>query len=264
MQDYITYKGKKIYFLEKGNGHTIVLLHGFLENMSMWEYISQKLSASYRVIAIDLPGFGNSDCLAEVHEMETLAEVVNEVLIIRRVKDCLMLGHSMGGYVTLAFAEKYPDKLKGFGLLHSHALADTDEAKVNRDRAIVVVNSNRGAFIFNFFPALFAPDNIDKHEQDIEKLHADAMKTSPKAIVAALKGMKDRTDKKHVLMNSKIPVLFILGKNDSRIPFEKTLEQTLLPEHCDLIILDNAGHMGHIEAKKKVLNAIENFAKKIF
>ncbi len=263
MTGSILYKGKKIYFRDKGSGSAIVLLHGFLENMSMWDYFARKLSADYRVITIDLPGFGKSECLGRVHLMEQMATAVNKVLKELQVKHCLMIGHSMGGYVTLAFAAKYSGKLKGFGLMHSHAMADTAEAKVNRNRAIEVVNSDRGAFIFNFFPELFAPDNIPLYEKEIKKLYEDALATAPKAIIAALEGMKYRTDKLQVLVNSKVPVLFILGKQDSRIPFENTINQATLPSTSEILVLDKVGHMGHIEARKKTLKAIEGFAKKI-
>jgi len=264
MKGYILYKSKKIYFRDQGEGKTIVLLHGFLENMSMWNYFVKKLSTHYRVITIDLPGFGKSDTLGRVHLMEQMASVVNKVMKSREVKKCVMLGHSMGGYVTLAFASKFPGKLKGFGLLHSHAMADTPEAKLNRNRAIDVVLSDKSHFIFNFFPDLFAPDNAEKYHKEIQKLYADAIKTSPKAIVAALEGMKYRLDKLDVLVKSKVPVLFILGKQDNRIPLQSTIDQATLPETGEILVLDHVGHMGHIEARKKVLKTIESFAGKAY
>ncbi len=263
MNGYILYKNKRVFYRVKGEGPVIVLLHGFLENMGMWNYFARKLSTSYRVITIDLPGFGKSECLGRVHLMEQMATAVNKVLNELSVKHCLMIGHSMGGYVTLAFVAKYPGKLKGFGLMHSHAMADTAEAKVNRNRAIEVVSSDRGAFIFNFFPELFAPDNVPLYKKEIKELHADALNTSPKAIIAALEGMKYRTDKLEVLVKSKVPVLFILGKQDSRIPFDNTMNQATLPSTSEILVLDKVGHMGHIEARKKTLKAIEGFAKKV-
>jgi len=263
MTSHILYKGKKISFRDKGQGPAIVLLHGFLENMDMWAYFTKKLSEEFRVITIDLPGFGKSECLGRVHLMEQMATAVNKVLKQCEIRNCLMIGHSMGGYVTLAFASKYPGKLKGFGLMHSHAMADSPEAKVNRNRAIEVVASDRGAYIFNFFPDLFAPENVPLYEKEIKNLHADALKTSPRAIIAALEGMKYRTDKLDILVKTKVPVLFILGKKDSRIPFENTINQATLPATSEILVLDNVGHMGHIEARKKTLKAIEGFAKKI-
>lgn len=264
MTGNILYKKKKIRFRDVGQGPVIVLLHGFMENLSMWDYFSGKLSANYRVISVDLPGFGGSECLHRVHLMEQMASAVNKVLKEREVKHCLMIGHSMGGYVTLAFAEKYPRKLKGFGLFHSHALADTPEAKVNRNRAIDAILANKSGFIFNFFPDLFAPENVEANKKQIKRLYEDAMKTSPKGIIAAIEGMKYRTDHLEVLINSKVPVLFVLGKQDSRIPFEKTLVQASMPAVSEILVLNNVGHMGHIEARKQCLKSIEGFASKIF
>ncbi|MCK4569469.1 MAG: alpha/beta hydrolase [Bacteroidales bacterium] len=264
MYGSILYKGKKISFVDRGEGNALVLLHGFLENMSMWDYFSQKLSEEFRVITIDLPGFGGSECINSVHLMEQMAAVVNEVLEHLEVEKCLMIGHSMGGYVTLAFVDKFPEKLQGFGLFHSHALADSPDAKRNRNRAIDIVKADCGSFIYNFIPDLFAPENVESFEKEIKKLYEDAMNTSPKAIIAALEGMKNRTDKRDVLAYAKVPVLFILGKKDSRIPIEKTLVQASLPAVSEILVLDDAGHMGHIEAPKETLGAVRGFAKKVF
>jgi pimeloyl-ACP methyl ester carboxylesterase len=263
MNGNITYKGKKIWFRDKGSGPAIVLLHGFLENMGMWDYHVRKLSDGYRVVTVDLPGFGRSECIDKVHLMEQMATAVNRVLKALQIKKCLMIGHSMGGYVTLAFASKFPRKLKGFGLLHSHALADTPEGKLNRNRAINVVISDHGGYIMNFFPELFAPDNVPRFASEIDELYKEAVKTSPKAIIAALEGMKYRTDKLEVLVKSSVPVLFILGKKDNRVPFEKTMVQATLPSSSEIIVLDNVGHMGHIEARKQTLKAIRGFAEKV-
>ena len=264
MSGSILYKGKKISYCDEGRGPAIVLLHGFLENMSMWDYFSKKLSEEFRVITIDLPGFGGSECIHRVHLMEQMAAVVNEVLKYLEVDKCLMIGHSMGGYVTLAFADKFPGKLQGFGLFHSHALADSADAKRNRNRAVDIVKADRGGFIYNFIPDLFAPENVSRHEKEIEKLFAEAMLISREAIIAALEGMKHRTDKLDVLTNARVPVLFILGKKDSRIPFEKTLSQASLPAVSEILVLDNTGHMGHIEARKETLEMVWGFAEKVF
>ncbi|MCD4723593.1 MAG: alpha/beta hydrolase [Bacteroidales bacterium] len=264
MTGSVLYKGKEISFADRGEGNVLVLLHGFLENKSIWNYFSKKLAEDFRVITIDLPGFGGSECLGRIHLMDQMANAINKVLQYLEVKSCLMIGHSMGGYVTLAYAAKYPGKLKGFGLFHSHALADNPEAKLNRNRAISIVEADRGGFIYNFIPDLFDPENVSKHEKEIKKLFAEALLTSREAIIAALEGMKYRTDKLDVLINARVPVLFILGKKDSRIPFEKALAQAALPPICEILVLDRVGHMGFIEARKLTLKAIEGFARKVF
>ncbi|MEN8225408.1 MAG: alpha/beta hydrolase [Bacteroidota bacterium] len=264
MTGHILYRNKKICYHASGEGKVIVLLHGFLEQMSMWNYFSKKLSEKYTVVTIDLPGFGKSECLGPVHLMEEMASAVNKVLIHLNIRKCLLVGHSMGGYVSLAFAAMFSGKLKGLGLFHSHALADTAEAKVNRDRAIDVVRSDHGAFIFNFIPALFASENVEKFSKEIHRMHRDAISTSPEAIVAALEGMKYRTDKIDLLIRASFPFLFILGKKDSRIPFEKTLAQAALPATSEVLVLDNVGHMGFLEAREITLKAVEGFASKVF
>jgi pimeloyl-ACP methyl ester carboxylesterase len=263
MKGEIIHKGKKISYRDTGQGPVIVLLHGFLEDMRMWDYFRDRLSKKFRVITPDLPGFGRSECLGQVHLMEQMARVVNKILKQLEVKQCLMAGHSMGGYVALAFAEKYPGRLRGLCLFHSHAAADTPEAKLNRNRAIEAVRSDHGNFIFGFFPDLFAPGNVPRYEREILRMQDIAMKTSPQAIIAALEGMKYRTDKTDLLVSTGIPVMFILGKNDSRIPFEKTLAQAALPARSEVIILGGVGHMGFIEARKTCLQAIEAFAMKV-
>lgn len=262
--DHILYKKKKIHYQSRGEGPAIVLLHGFMENMHMWDHFARKLSSQFRVITIDLPGFGKSECLGQVHLMEQMATAVNKVLKELEVKKCLMAGHSMGGYASLAFASKFPGKLKGLCLFHSHALADTPEAKLNRNRAIEMVNSDRNIFIYNFFPELFAPGNVEKFRAEIRQMHSEAMACSAKGIVAALEGMKYRTNKLDVLKDARFPILFILGKKDSRIPFEKTLAQAAMPANGEILVLDKVGHMGFLEARKATLATLRGFANRLF
>ncbi|HSG68690.1 MAG TPA: alpha/beta hydrolase [Bacteroidales bacterium] len=260
----IDLEGKKVRISDNGKGPTLVLLHGFLEDLSMWEYFSATLSTKYRVIAIDLPGFGGTEALGKKHSMKNMAGLVKEVIDYLSIDSCVMIGHSMGGYVTLAFAGAYPEKLAGFGLFHSHALADSPEARENRDRAIAVVNSDHGKYIFNFFPALFAEENIDLFSDEIVALQRSASKTHPRSIVAALAGMRDRESTIDVLINTKVPVLFILGKNDSRIPFQATLAQASLPPVSQILVLDKVGHMGFLEAQEATVKFIDGFAEMAF
>ena len=176
----------------------------------------------------------------------------------------MIAGHSMGGYAALSFADNYAEKVKGLCLFHSHALADTDEAKHNRDRAIKLVRSDHNIFIYNFFPDLFAPGNVEKFKNEIRQMHDEAKDTSPEAIIAALDGMKQRSSRLDVLINARFPILFILGKNDSRVPFQQTLAQAALPAIGEALMLDNVGHMGFIEAPAITLRSLKAFAEKVF
>ena len=151
----ILYNDKKIFFAESGKGKTIVLLHGFTETSKIWDSFRDQLSESFRVIVIDLAGHGKSESLEPVHSMELQADVVYEVLKQRKVKKCLMIGHSMGGYVTLAFTSKYPEMLKGLCLFHSHPFPDSPEDLKNRNRTIKVVEQDKFGFVSRFITSLF-------------------------------------------------------------------------------------------------------------
>ena len=153
------YKEGKVYYTEAGKGRAIVLLHGFMESLHIWDDYAKELSKRYRVICIDLPGHGKSDCFGYVHSMELMADAVNAVLEKLNLRKIFLAGHSMGGYTGLAFAEKYPDKIKGLCLFHSTANADSEERKENRNRALEIVKKNHKKFINQIIPLWFAKEN---------------------------------------------------------------------------------------------------------
>ncbi|HOX77830.1 MAG TPA: alpha/beta hydrolase [Bacteroidales bacterium] len=252
-----------LHFRVTGNGPAIVLLHGFLESSEIWKNFARRLSKSFRVILIDLPGHGASGCIGGEHTMDAMAEAVHFVLINLGIKKCVMAGHSMGGYVTLAFAEKYPRMLKGLALFHSHAAADSPETAANRERTIALVEKDRLGFIKNFVPDLFDPANLKEFSRDIIHLKSITENTTKEGVIAAIRGMKNRPDRQHVLMNSRVPVLFIIGKNDARIPLSIIIPQTLLPAHSETLLLDHVGHMGFIEASAKTFDALQGFAQRV-
>ncbi len=264
MANSINFRNKRIYYESTGKGNTIVFLHGFLESSSMWKDFSEKLSGQFQVICIDLPGFGKTDIFGETHTMEFMAESVKIVLEELKIKNCIMVGHSMGGYTSLAFLEQYPELLKGIVLFHSHASADTKEAMINRDRTIKIVEKDRKNFISQFIADLFASKSKERFDDHIRQHIKLARLTKREGIIAALRGMKERSSKLKLLSETQIPVKFILGKEDKRIPLQKVLAQTILPEHSEVLILSDTGHMGFIEAKKRTLNSIRCFAENSF
>ena len=260
----ITFKDKSVNFRLQGHGKCMVLLHGFLESLEIWDDFASELSHEFKVLAIDLPGHGKSEVLAEVHSMELMADMVKAVLEHLKIQECVMIGHSMGGYVASAFASKYPEYLHGIGLFHSSVYADTPEARQNRDRMMELVNSDRKGFIRNFIPDLFAPANRQTYIHEIEILQEMASTISKSSIVAALAGMKERKDHQRTISVIDVPVLFILGKEDTRLPINKAIEMIALPKHSEVLILGNVGHMGYIEAKKETINKCRYFARKCF
>lgn len=257
----IQYKGKNIRFRETGKGNALVLLHGFTESLEIWNHFNALLSKQYRVICIDLPGHGQSDCLSENHSMEEMATVVSFILQQCNIKKSVLIGHSMGGYVALAFAELYPDLLIGIGLFHSTAYADSDEKKTDRTRTIEIVKKSKMSYISEFIPKLFAPHNLKPLKQEIETVKKASKETSVEGIIGALAGMRDRIDRTGILKQISIPVLFILGKNDVVLPIDKTIALITLPKCSKTLILENTGHMGFIESTKETLFSVEKFTE---
>ena len=192
---YLKHKGINIFFTDQGKGNAIVLLHGFLENASMWQPFTSTLSKKNRIICIDLLGHGHTGCLGYVHSMELMAETVEAVLKHLKITRSTFIGHSMGGYVALAFAKKNPDALKGLCLMNSTASPDTLEKKKNRDRAILAVKQNHKTFIRMAIANLFKPENRTVFFEKIIAVIEDAQKTPLQGIIAALEGMKIRKNR---------------------------------------------------------------------
>jgi pimeloyl-ACP methyl ester carboxylesterase len=253
-----------INYSDTGTGNVIVFLHGFLETSAIWDDFTEQLSGQFRIIAMDLPGFGDSGVLAEEHSMELMATELRNILEIEGVSKCVLVGHSMGGYVAMAFAELYPAFLKGLILFHSHTGADSEEAKANRDRAVKIVEKDKIEFITSFIPELFAPHNRKVYNKEIALLSDLAAQNSKEGIIAAIKGMKNRKDRTALLNKLKCPVLFIAGKYDTRAPLDLVLSQVDSSEKAVVAILEDSGHMGFIEARDETLEIINDFASTVW
>jgi pimeloyl-ACP methyl ester carboxylesterase len=258
----LLFNGKKINYLDEGIKQslaTFVFLHGFMNDLDIWHYYVVDYIRRARVIAIDLPGHGESEVIADVHTMELQADVVKTVLDEAGIKNCVIIGHSMGGYIALAFAQKYPQYLKGLCLLHSHALPDREDQKEERFRVMDVVRNRRSSFIVSFIPNLFAKSNMERLHGEIENIKDSALKTQNETIIATEKGMVVRPLMTHILASCEYPVLFILGKQDERIPIELAFAQAMLPSQSEVLLLDNVAHMAHIEAREIIKRRLWSF-----
>ncbi len=257
----IHYKNSKISYSDTGKGTAVVLLHGFLENQTMWQDFVPELSKKYRVITIDLLGHGKTECLGYVHNMEDNADMVHEVLHELKIRKAVFVGHSMGGYVALAFAELYPDTLKGLVLLNSTSRADSEERKQNRDRAIKAVKQDYTTFVRLSIANLFSEDNRGRLNEEIEKVKLEALQTPLQGIVASLEGMKIRKDREVLLHFGPYPKMLILGKKDPVLNYEDSLEQI---ENTDVKLVSFPdGHMSHIENREELKTVLIDFLKKI-
>lgn len=247
----LNYKSSPFYYTIDGFGNALVLLHGFLENQSMWEPFISGLSENHTVITIDLPGHGKSDCLGYVHSMELMAEVVQTVLTQEKINQATLVGHSMGGYVALAFAESYPELCSEIILLNSTPEPDSEERKENRDRAITLVKKHKNAFLSMAISNLFAEKNRQKLALEIEALKKDAFAMKTQGIIAALEGMKIRKDRTPLLKNLSMPKTIIAGSLDPIMPY-KSLK--LIAAHCGCTFISfEGGHMSSIENKEALM-----------
>jgi len=262
MAKKVTFLNKHVSYTIAGNGPALVLVHGFPMDKRVWDDFVPILANDFTVIAIDLPGFGHSQMLEIQHNMWVMADAVKAVLDEEKIQKTVLTGHSMGGYVGLAFAKSYPEKLNGLVLFHSQAGADDETAKENRNMAIETVKLNHNNFAYSFIDSLFDPEFALKYPEIVERFRAIATEQTPEAIVSALAGLRDRENQIELLAQIKIPVLFILGKSDSRMPFTKIMAQAALPHHAEMLLLADVGHMGFAEATEKTCDAVRSFCER--
>jgi pimeloyl-ACP methyl ester carboxylesterase len=263
---------KTIHYTVSGKGKVIVLLHGFIEEGSMWNDLAGELSKKYKVIVPDLPGFGNTPLTTSKLSMEYYANKVFTVLKEEKVSKCIILGHSMGGYVVLRFAEKYPEMLRGFGLLNSHCFEDTAEKKENRKKGNQFIEKlGTSVFVRELYSGLFHSSFHSKKilkygtgQKLIDELCAKAEKYSPTALIAANTAMLNRKDKSNILKKAEVPVLLISGKQDESAPLEYSLNQASFAPVTHFHLFDNCKHMSVFEKQKETREAILNFAEFCF
>ncbi len=279
MNKQILHQGKKIFYRITGSGQPVILLHGFGEDGEVWRSSqapppegfktpvmdNPSLYGRFKFIVPDLPGSGQSEMIDDM-SMEGLAEVVKTIIDTESEnplaggKEACIIGHSMGGYITLAFVEKYPDHVSAFGLFHSSAFADSEEKKASRRKAIEFVQEH-GAFKFlkTATPDLFSPTTKDENPGLIDKQVASLHNFSAAAFVSYYEAMIQRPDRTEVLRQATVPVLFIMGKYDVAVPLEDGLKQCHLPGKSYIHILQQSGHMGMLEEPGNSNRMLEEF-----
>ncbi|SEK80931.1 Pimeloyl-ACP methyl ester carboxylesterase [Aquimarina amphilecti] len=253
----LAYKGIEINYHVSGKGSPIVFLHGFLENLTMWDEIVSYFSDTYTCITIDLLGHGKTDCIGYIHRMEDMAEAVDAVINNIITDQPVLIGHSMGGYVSLAYLDLFPKKLSGLVLLNSTSFSDSEERKINRSRAIGIVKKNPNAYTSMAIANLFAKENRIKYKSQIEKIKDEASKNPLQGIISALEGMKIRKDYTETLLTFNKPKIIFAGKKDPVLSYQQNLEESKLC-NTDFISFEG-GHMSYIENKDDLLKSLDQF-----
>jgi pimeloyl-ACP methyl ester carboxylesterase len=265
----IRFGDKKIFYDVQGEGPAIVLLHGFGEDNRVWNGIIH-LFPDHKLIVPDLPGSGRSEMTVDM-SMEGLADCVQAIIVHENAEifykeraphSVIMIGHSMGGYITLAFAEKYSNLLRAFGLFHSSAFADNDEKIATRRKGIDFIRDH-GAdeFLKTATPNLFSEETKKARPQLVEQQVQASKGFSTEALIAYYEAMIKRPDRTHILKETKLPVLFILGRHDAAIPIEDGLKQCHLPALSKVLLLENSGHMGMLEEVEKSSETLVDFVQ---
>lgn len=263
------FQNKKIFYRSMGEGPMVVFIHGFGEDGAIWDRQFDSFP-DFHLIIPDLPGSGRSEMIDDM-SMEGMAECVKEIIVKERtplapptgeLKGATVIGHSMGGYITLAFAEKYPELLNGFGLFHSTAYADSEEKKETRRKGIEFIKKN-GAYEFlkASTPNLYSSLTKETIPELVREQLENAPNFSATSLVNYYEAMIARPDRTGVLKNNRVPVLFILGKYDNAVPLKDGLEQCSLPELAYIHVLENSGHMGMREQPKKANQILYNYLK---
>lgn len=260
----LSYNNSNISYRVAGQGKPVMLLHGFGEDSSIWDEIIDTLGGSYLLIIPDVPGSGHSSLLqGNSIGIPAYGDAMLAVLDEENIAAAALVGHSMGGYISLAMAKKSPERLTGLVLYHSSAYADDDAKKETRRKAIAVIKEKGSmSFLKTAIPGLFF--DAEKNKADIEVLLGKGEAFSPEALVQYYEAMISREDTTDVLRSIQKPVGFIMGEHDKAVPFEHSLQQSYLPSIAAIHIMRNSAHMSMLEEKQQSFAALEELLSIIY
>ena len=247
-----------IRFSVSGSGDPVILLHGFPLNCKMWQNFSGELAKTNKVYTPDLPGFGKSEPLPDGFSLKDVAQTLLSWMEEQKISKCVLIGHSLGGYIVLHMAELDPDKFAGIGLFHSTALDDSKEKKESRTKVVEFVHKNGAeAFTTNFIEPLF----IDRNNASIPAVKKIAGEASAQAVIGYTLAMRDRKNQQEILKLFPRPILFLAGQQDNGIPVETIKLQSSYCQHPELHILAQSAHMGMYEQFEQSAEIVKHFTE---
>jgi len=248
-----------IHYRKTGKGKPIMLIHGFGEDGRIWDATAIQLEKEFCLIIPEIK-LGVGGLMLEVG-METYAEMMKAIADEEQLDKLIMIGHSMGGYISLAFAEKYPERLNAFGLVHSSAFADSDEKKQARSKSIAFITENgSAAFLKTSIPGLFMP-NKESNKPAIADLLEKGNQITASTLIQHLRAMIARPDRTAVLKQFPKPILFIIGEHDLAIPFAQSMQQCYLPIQSHVHIFRDSAHMSMLEEREKFFTVLSGFLR---
>ncbi len=249
----------QLHYSEAGLGMPVVLLHGFPLSSGIWRQQQRQLSDLYRVITPDLRGHGESPAPEGTYAMADLAGDVIALLDSLGIQKAVFLGHSMGGYVTLAAWKLAAKRFLALGLIASHAAADTEEGKQGRFQMAEKVAAQGSQVAADaMLPKLFAP-RLSASDPVIDQVRQFILKTPVAGIIGSLQGMAARSDSTAILPNINVPALVLTGEHDQIIPLAKTEATAAAIPRSTLAIIEQAGHMPMLERPEATTTALRKF-----
>ena len=264
MSNFFKYNDKKLHYVISGDGDTIVLVHGYLESSEIWSEFATRLSKRFRVILIDLPGHGLSDIDIRSNSMESIALLIKKLIDELGIEKIFFTGHSLGGYIALAFLELFPERLSGYCLFHSQPFADPPETIEKRLREIKIVEAGKKDLMYpDNIIRMFSEQNLEKFADAVERSRAIASKISAEGIISVLQGMMSRPPRVGFMEEGWVPCLWILGSADRYIPCREIQKKVSLPLNAKVVVLENSGHMGFIEEEERALEVITRFVERL-
>ncbi|EPY11536.1 MULTISPECIES: alpha/beta fold hydrolase [Paenibacillus] len=248
---------------QQGQGPAVILLHGYCGSSKYWEAIMPMLAQNYRVIAPDLRGHAKSDSPVGAYTIEQMADDVLALADKLELSQFVLLGHSLGGYITLSFAQRYSSRLHGFGLIHSTSLPDTEEGKQNR-LAVVEKLQSQGIVpvVDGLIPKLFAPQHLEEHALQVSRAKEIGYCTPPQGAAGAALAMRERTDRTSVLQASELPVLLVAGEHDQIVTADKAF--TASGDNISQVTIEKAGHMSMMETPATLADALHTYLANVF
>jgi pimeloyl-ACP methyl ester carboxylesterase len=239
-----------------------MLLHGFGESSDIFKYQTAFLQQHYTLLLPDIPGTGRSALPTEAMAMELIADFIQEILMQEQVADLILIGHSMGGYAALAFAGRYSTSLKALGLLHSTARTDDEAKKENRRKSVkLIANGGKEVFLNAMIPNLYSEHSKESHAEELQFHLTIARAITSESLIAYTNAMIDREDTTAILRNTKLPVLFVIGKEDNVVPYKEMLSQSTMPLNSMVELFEQVGHTSMLECPEKVNDVLNNFCK---
>jgi pimeloyl-ACP methyl ester carboxylesterase len=260
MQKKILFRSSELVYEISGRGTAVMLVHGFTEDRRIWDSLLSGMENKYQWIIPDLPGSGDSNYNSSLNCIADFAECVGAIMENENIPELVLIGHSMGGYISLAFAEKYPEKITALGLFHSSSYPDSREKKESRDKNIrFIQNHDPSLFVEQSIPGLFSDSFKAEQPEEIRKLIHRYANFKQESLVQYLDVMKNRPPTTGVLASITKPVLFIMGEEDKAVPIKDSLEQCHLPRISYIHILTRTAHMGMIENSSLCNSFVDGF-----